>query len=275
MCSTDFIIKKPIPQLIPSTDLIKSAHTQNTYFFLFICFRNIIRLIMPKAYNCCWCKRRCSGGSELRRRIKTAALVRATEQRIGRAATEEDVICNKCYSGFTCSQTTTAVGIPSHATCSDLEYLSPEPRCSTEGKIKSPKSINLPIASTPKGHRKCVICRNPYNDRNRLVVIPNTAITQAFVETGIFINDDSRCCKMHIDDGYLNREALCLLTTTKQEEQLSRSDICKLLSNLRNTIKAVTFLNFDVPSSLGDEDYVNLTGLKKEQFLELESELKT
>lgn len=96
-----------------------------------------------------------------------------------------------------------------------------------------------------------------------------------FLETGIFINDDSRCCKTHIEDGYLSKEALSLLTTTKHEEQLSRSDICKLLSDLRDTIKSSTYLNFDVPSLLSEEDYSNLTELKKEQFSELVNELQS
>lgn len=128
----------------------------------------------------------------------------------------------------------------------------PEARCDSNSKelIKSPKSINLPIASTPKGHIKCVVFRKPHNERKRLVVVPNAGITQAFLETGIFINDDSRCCKTHLEDGYLSKEALSLLTTTKNEEQLLRSDICKLLSDLRDTIKSSTYLNFDVPSLL-------------------------
>lgn len=110
--------------------------------------------------------------------------------------------------------------------------------------------------------------RKAHNERNRLVVVPNAGITHAFLETGIFINDDSKCCKKHLEDGYLSKAALSLLTTTKNEEQLSRSDICKLLSDLRDTIKSSTYLNFDVPSLLSEEDYSNLTGLKKEQFSE-------
>lgn len=54
----------------------------------------------------------------------------------------------------------------------------------------------------------------------------------------------------------------------------TRSDICKLLSDLRYTINSSTYLNFDVPSLLSEEDYSNLTGIKKEQFSELVNELK-
>lgn len=229
---------------------------------------------MPKAYYCCWCHTRSCGGYQSRRPIKTPALIRATVKRTGRDVSEEDVICQRCFRSFSRSQTK----VPSVPLCNEVskdpDFLPPEARWDSNSKELSPKSINLPIASTPKGHRKCVICRKPHNERNRLVVVPNAGITQAFLETGIFINDDSKCCKTHLEDGYLSKAALSLLTTTKNEEQLSRSDICKLLSDLRDTIKSSTYLNFDVPSLLSEEDYSNLTGLKKEQFSELVNELK-
>lgn len=229
---------------------------------------------MPKAYYCCWCHTRSCGGYQSRRPIKTPALIHATVKRTGRGVSEEDVICQRCFRSFSRSQTK----VPSVPLCNEVSkdpaFLPPEARWDSNSKELSPKSINLPIASTPKGHRKFVICRKPHNERNRLVVVPNAGITQAFLETGIFINDDSKCCKTHLEDGYLSKAALSLLTTTKNEEQLSRSDICKLLSDLRYTINSSTYLNFDVPSLLSEEDYSNLTGIKKEQFSELVNELK-
>ncbi|XP_062607931.1 uncharacterized protein LOC134269743 [Saccostrea cucullata] len=233
-------------------------------------------LIMPKAYDCCWCHQRSCGGSESRRHVRTQPLIKETERRLGRAVLKEDVVCHKCYQSFSRKRTVVGASNTCTLTCSDPEYFPPLPTCNSDSNplLKSPKSICLPITSTPKGHRKCVICRKPYSNRNRLINIPASSIVQAFVETGIFINDDSRCCKMHVEDGYLNKDALSGLTTTKDEEQLSRTDICKLLSSLRSTIKSATYLNFDVPSLLSEEDYLCLTGLRKEQFAELVHELK-
>lgn len=147
----------------------------------------------------------------------------------------------------------------------------PQPESSN---ITSPKSIQLGIPATPRSHKYCVVCKKSGNNRNHLIVVPEKARTQAFVETGIFIDSRNRSCKSHIYMSYFNKASLCLLQSSKQTDVFSRSDITNLTTNIRKMMKASSYLNFDIPSLIDDEDYTNLLGINRDQFSVLADELR-
>lgn len=76
--------------------------------------------------------------------------------------------------------------------------------------------------------------------------------------------------------GFFNRHALRLIASRKNQNWFSRSDICQLVTNIRQMMTAnCSHLNFDNPAFLTSEDYFTLTGLNKEQFQDLASSLSS
>lgn len=105
----------------------------------------------------------------------------------------------------------------------------------TKQILKSPKSISLDIASTPRSHKYCVVCKHDGNRRNSLSSIPQTASTQAFIQTGVFVFPQSRCCRRHVESGYFNNEALGIISSThRHHSYFSKGDVCRLLDDIRH-----------------------------------------
>lgn len=132
--------------------------------------------------------------------------------------------------------------------------------------MKSPKSIELPISSAAKSHRRCIVCKKENTKRTRLIVIPEEAKTQAFIDQNVLIASNSRSCKDHLIGKYFKQHALNELKAISSTTQFNRKDLTDLLERTRNMIKSAGKLNFDTHISLSDDDYVNLTGLTMEQF---------
>lgn len=93
-----------------------------------------------------------------------------------------------------------------------------KPGNETKQSLKSPKSISLDIASTPRSHNYCMICKHDGNRRNSFSSIPQTASTQAFFQTGVFVFPNNRCCKRHVESGYFNNEALGIISSTHRSQ---------------------------------------------------------
>lgn len=184
----------------------------------------------------------------------------------------KDIICGKCYSAayrsISNNSKTSVHQVPSSSTSSnfqddpDFELLNIE----TEKNILSPKSINLSISTTSKTHRRCTVCTKDGNAKTRLVVIPEEAVTQAFVERQIFISSKNRCCVKHLCGDYFTKDALFALKAVSNSTFLNRTDIYCLLERVRQLCKSSGKLNFDVPVGFTDEDYVRLTGVTQSQF---------
>lgn len=145
----------------------------------------------------------------------------------------------------------------------------------TKQILKSPKSISLDIASTPRSHKYCVVCKHDGNRRNSLSSIPQTASTQAFIQTGVFVFPQSRCCRRHVESGYFNNEALGIISSThRHHSYFSKGDVCRLLDDIRHMMtNGYSQLNFDNPFFLSNDEYVTLTGFNKDQFHEITESL--
>ena len=145
----------------------------------------------------------------------------------------------------------------------DIDNLVEEPL--PEGFV-IPKSTELPLTSSSKSHRRCTVCRKENNNRNKQVVVPSEARTQAFIDRGIIIPVNSRCCPCHLLGKYFTQESIALVPETAESTLFNRTDITELLNRVRSTLRSSGKLNFDCSFSLSDEDYSRLTGLTREQF---------
>ena len=236
---------------------------------------------MAKHINCCLCNRRCKTSS--RRPVSNKDLAKHLQSILCRKITSYDTICGACRINYQKKHNTAKspdIVILSqndqNASCTldgnDPDYQPPPP---TKNKFLSPKSIQLEIPSTPRSHKYCIICRKIGNNRNHLIVIPEKARTQAFVESGIFIDAKSRCCKSHVFMSYFNNPSLSLLQTSKKSDFYSRTDITELTSNIRKMMKTMSHLNFDMPSLMTDDQYMDLIGMNQSQFTELCASIKS
>ncbi|CAG2220876.1 unnamed protein product [Mytilus edulis] len=132
----------------------------------------------------------------------------------------------------------------------------------SSGGVLSPKTIQLPICSTTKSHRMRIVCKNQNSNRHKITV----AKTQTFKNKGIFISTNSRCCSDHLGGKYFKQEALKALKHTSPSTFFNRTDVVNLLDRTRSMLKDVSKLNFDVQIAMSDDDFVNLTGLTKQQM---------
>ncbi|KAJ8315455.1 hypothetical protein KUTeg_007605 [Tegillarca granosa] len=149
---------------------------------------DIVIVIMPKHFTCCRCHKRCKSDPAQRRPVQSH-LRTQTENDLGRPLEPGDVICSACRRRLARIKDLAIDVQHQHKDTIDPDYQPPAPFSASI--IKSPKSIQLQINSTPRNHKNCVICKKPSGHRNHHVVIPSSAITQTFVYTGIFINSDN------------------------------------------------------------------------------------
>ncbi|CAC5378166.1 unnamed protein product [Mytilus coruscus] len=123
----------------------------------------------------------------------------------------------------------------------DPDYLAEE---TLPSELFIPKSIQLQLTSTSKSHRRCTVCQTNSSNRNRQVVVPHEARTQAFIEKGVYFKD----------------------TRVNYTTLLHGSDITELLNRVRGTLTLNGKLNFDCSHSLSEEEYQRFTGLTRNQF---------
>lgn len=137
---------------------------------------------MPEQKYCCLCYRRCNLNS--RRHVPPGIKFRRYIKRItGKDCLETDVLCNLCIARvYRSLPTQDKVQLSRPELSGDAEYL---PQQSSTAVFNSPKSISLQIPSTPRTHKYCFVCRRDGSRRLRLVQIPQSASTHAFIQTGI------------------------------------------------------------------------------------------
>lgn len=112
----------------------------------------------------------------------------------------------------------------------------------------------------------------------KLIVLPDQARLQLLVHFGVLLKKGARCCPVHIDSGRISGEVLKtgINTRVRDNTSLSNDELLSLLDSLRNLVntKSFTRLDFDDDTSFSDEDYQNFTGLTRNQFNDLISNVK-
>ncbi|CAC5412518.1 unnamed protein product [Mytilus coruscus] len=141
------------------------------------------------------------------------------------------------------------------------------PSAPKRAKLNSSLSISLPISSTLKGHAQCCLCkqRGP-----KLMVVPQEARFNTFLEKNIIIPAGSRCCPCHLCTEGFTKEANEDITSVYTVSDFNRSGILELIDTIReHALKNKNArIDFD-KSSLNDTDFRNLTGLKITDFEDL------
>ena len=217
-----------------------------------------------KSIECCICNVRAP--YRRRRRVADERLKKYVKKLIVRDVASDEVICNKCHTKYyRWSQSELK---KTRQLLPNVDEKTPE-----QLPAESPKSIKLNINTACKSHKYCFICHKKGSARHQLVVLSNKAQTQAFIETGVYMEPKSRCCRSHLECSFLTRDALKSLSHIKTSNVFSKTEITKLIGNIRNLMKTANRLNFDIPSLLSDESYFDLTGLTKAQFADLCTEV--
>ena len=121
--------------------------------------------------------------------------------------------------------------------------------------------VVLKIPSTSRSHSRCFVCKRA---GPKLICVPAEGRFSAFLDHGILVPSDARCCPAHITDGALTPEAVSRIQTLTNTSLLNRTTIISLLDKMRTACRnQSTYLNFD---SLDESDYLSLTGITKPQF---------
>ena len=223
---------------------------------------------MPRSfsYSCALCQKSHLKESN-RRKLSHPELRRYVCSILKRDVNDNEVICLSCRTKFyrdKKSQLSPKYLILNEETDGDIEVTSTQKR----PNFKSPKSIQLQISCTAKSHRRCIVCKAESTKRTHMVVVPEEAKTQAFIDAFILIHSNSRCCPQHLIGKYFRQDVLKDLSnqSVSSSTSFSRTDLTDLLDRTRQMIKSTGKLNFESPMSMSEDDYVNLTGLTREQF---------
>ena len=213
---------------------------------------------MPKQYSCCLCKKRCKPNN--RRHVLGGGLLKYLKKTLLRDISTDDILCLRCSRDL--YRTKQKDPQARHESTQPTEV---------NTSTASPKSVRLQIPCATKSHRHCIICKKA---TSRMVVVSAEERTRIFLEKGIYVKENSRCCRGHIVQGCLTAIAMSRLEASRDHADLNRSDIIDLLGRMRLAMKPSSRLDFDNPSSMTDEEYVYFTGLTKDQFAEVLTALK-
>lgn len=191
---------------------------------------------------------------------------------MGRDVSNVDIVCNCCSARV---YRKIKVNDSERKKKSHIEEPFVKPGNKTKQTLKSPKSISLDIASTSRSHKYCVVCKQDGKRRKSLSSIPQKASTQAFIQTGVFVFPQRRCCRRPVESRYFNNEALVIISSTHRDHSyFSKGDVCRLFINIRHMMtNEYSQLNFDNPFFLSNDKYVTVTGFDKDQFHEITESL--
>ena len=85
-----------------------------------------------------------------------------------------------------------------------------------------------------------------------------------FVRRGIVVPAGTRCCRRHLYNNHLTFDALQQITAAKVGRMtFDANSVIELVTDCCTTIQNMKTFDFDDPTSLNEESYYNMTGLKK------------
>lgn len=172
---------------------------------------------------------------------------------MSRDVSNVDVICNCCSARVFRK---IKVNDSERKKASHIEETFIIPCNETKQTLKSPKSISLEIASTPRSHKYCVVCKQDGSRRNYLLSIPQTASTQAIFKTRVLVISQSRC-RIRI---FQQRSLGIISSTHRDHSYFSKGDVCRLLNVIRHMMtNGYSQLIFDNPFFLSNDEYVSLS----------------
>ena len=106
--------------------------------------------------------------------------------------------------------------------------------------------------------------------------ICDEAIIDCFIETGVLIKQNCRCCQSHLIENHLSEDALKLIRAIKYEINLNQKEVEFLLKQLRERAKSRSiFEQFKSPYIPTEELVRSTCGQSKIQFVELNDSLSS
>ena len=108
---------------------------------------------------------------------------------------------------------------------------------------------------------KCIVCKKTAN----LTRVSSMARIQVCVDRELFVPPNARCCKRHLKDNFVTKEATNAIEVKSDYSTFSDGTLCELLGIMRS-VTARKGLDFDHLPTLINDDYYNLRGLKNNQF---------
>ncbi|VDI47387.1 Hypothetical predicted protein [Mytilus galloprovincialis] len=208
----------------------------------------------PKYYRCVLCNKRTKPHE---RRSINKSVAKCLKKNFLITHKQEDKICNTCRHKYYVKEIRQSF-VVQHILSDDEDYVPPARRRSTV--LSSPPSVSLSIPSTSKSHSYCFICKKP-GPKLIVVIIPAGC----------------RCCPGHLTEDNFTEDAISKINCTNDNVILNRSTIMDLLKKLRYTAlqNEQSRIDFDTDKVLSDSDFINLTGINKDNFNDLHSYIKT
>ena len=216
---------------------------------------------MPPPTKCVLCSKKLRIHQ---RRPVNQHLIRYLRKNFLLECSRSDYICGKCSRR-------PAYPYQESVSCSNVKAknVNSTDDMATSSQTLNPPSVRLSIKCASKSHAYCFICKKP---GPRLVVVPETLRIDMLLRHNILITTDSRCCPSHLN-GNLDSFDPAVLSQLKTMDHsyLNRTTILELLNKLREVAlkSSSKRMSFDSLDSYSDEDLLNMTGLNKEQFVDL------
>ncbi|CAG2245126.1 unnamed protein product [Mytilus edulis] len=222
----------------------------------------------PKSHPCVLCNKRTKPHE---RRSINKSVAKYLKKNFLITHKQEDKICNTCRHKYYVKETRPSP-VVQHLLSDDEDYVPPAKRRSTV--LSSPPSVSLSIPSTSKSHSYCFICKKP---GPKLIVVPSQARFSTFLKKEVIIPAGCRCCPGHLTEDTFTEDAISKINCTNDNVILNRSTIMDLLKKLRYTAlqNEQSRIDFDTDKVLSDSDFINLTGINKDNFNDLHSYIKT
>ena len=154
--------------------------------------------------------------------------------------------------------------------------------CSIESEILSESTLTLNNHILQKievklnrgysSHKICFVCKK---SNNKMVVIHSQSRYDIFAKLNIFIVKGSRICTQYLDEkGFVNCDYLKLIESINGTVLFDEESIQELIDNFQTVRNSSQLMSQFGESSPIENNTLNLTGLKKEEFLYLVEYIK-
>jgi hypothetical protein len=175
------------------------------------------------------------------------------------------------------SESTTPVELFNQNVQFDLEVqeVQADSICSIQSEILSTSALTLNTNILQKievklnkgysSHKICFACKK---SNNKMEVIHSQSRYDIFAKLNIFIVKGSRICTRHLDEkGFINPDYLRLIESINGTVLFDVESIQELIDNFQTVRNSSQLMSQFGESSPIENNTLNLTGLKKEEFL--------
>lgn len=121
--------------------------------------------------------------------------------------------------------------------------------------------VEIPIPSTSSSQSQCFLCNKKVRTR-----VPQAAIEQVWMEKGIRVPKNNRCCSEHLIHKVFKPEALNLIKVSNMSSKMRQSEVSAWVMQLTRSAsnqKSTKEIDFD---TMDADRFISFTGLTKTDF---------